>query len=267
MGQHAMTEHKIVFDDGAAYERMMGTWSRIAGDVFLDWLAPPSGLRWIDVGCGNGAFTELVVERCAPKEIQGVDPSDAQLAFARTRHKAGLVTFQQGDAMALPFPDNSFDAAVMALVLFFVPDPAKGVTELTRVVKPGGLVCAYLWDIPGRGLPMAPIGIELRAIGVSAPMPPSADVSRMETLHDVWTKAGLEAIETREITVQRSFDSFEDFWTINISGSTMRDTIAGMPAHDVDALKERVRARLPADANGRVTCSARANAIKGRAPK
>src|SRR4051812_41459001 len=120
-----MAEPQIRFDDGAGYERMMGTWSRIAGEVFLAWLKPAPSLRWIDVGCGNGAFTELLTERCAPAEIQGVDPSEAQLAFARSRHEAGVARFQEGDAMALPFADNSFDAAAMALVIFFVPDPPK----------------------------------------------------------------------------------------------------------------------------------------------
>jgi len=44
-----------LFTDGAAYERRMGRWSRLVGEVFLDWLAAPPGLRWVDVGCGNGA--------------------------------------------------------------------------------------------------------------------------------------------------------------------------------------------------------------------
>src|SRR5947208_7260976 len=120
-----MAEQQIRFEDGAAYERMMGVWSRIAGGVFLDWLAPRPGLRWADIGCGSGAFSELLVERCAPAEVQGVDPSEAQLAFARTRPAARLAQFRQGNAMALPFPADSFDAAVMALVIFFVPEPAK----------------------------------------------------------------------------------------------------------------------------------------------
>ena len=77
-----VAETQIRFDDGAAYERMMGNWSRRAGNIFLDWLAAPPGLKWIDVGCGNGAFTELIVERCAPAEVQGIDPSEGQLAFA-----------------------------------------------------------------------------------------------------------------------------------------------------------------------------------------
>jgi hypothetical protein len=51
-----MGEIQIRYDDGVAYERMMGTWSRAAGELFLDWLAPSCGLRWIDVGCGTGAY-------------------------------------------------------------------------------------------------------------------------------------------------------------------------------------------------------------------
>ena len=107
-----MTETQIRFDDGAAYERMMGVWSRLAGDVFLDWLAPRPGLKWIDVGCGNGAFTELVIVRNAPAEIKGVDPSDGQLAYARTRRGTEMAEFHKGDAMALPFPDTSFDVEI-----------------------------------------------------------------------------------------------------------------------------------------------------------
>jgi ubiquinone/menaquinone biosynthesis C-methylase UbiE len=123
-----MAEPQIRFDDGASYERFMGIWSRMAGDVFIDWLKPAAGLKWVDVGCGNGAFTENIVERCAPLSVDGVDPSEGQLAFARTRPAARLAKFHQGDAMALPFADDTFDVAVMPLVIFFVPEPATGVT-------------------------------------------------------------------------------------------------------------------------------------------
>ena len=80
-----MAENQIRFDDGAAYERMTGAWSRLAGQFFLDWIAPRPGFRWVDVGCGNGAFTELVVEKCAPAEVQGIDPSEGQLKYAEAR--------------------------------------------------------------------------------------------------------------------------------------------------------------------------------------
>ncbi|MBI2717159.1 MAG: class I SAM-dependent methyltransferase [Rhizobiales bacterium] len=259
-----MTEPQIRFDDGAAYERMMGGWSRLAGAVFLEWLAPGQGLRWIDVGCGNGAFTELIVERSAPAQVQGIDPSEAQLAFARGRHRAGVAEFRQGDAMALPFSPGSFDAAVMALVIFFIPDPARGVAEMARVASPGGTVAAYAWDLFGGGFPLEPIQAELRALGVAPLMPPSPGASRTEALRQLWTDAGLEAIETREIAVERTFADFEDFWTVSLLGSSIRQTLAAMTSGDMALLKERVRKRLPPDSAGRVTAGARANAIKGR---
>jgi ubiquinone/menaquinone biosynthesis C-methylase UbiE len=148
-----MIQQPIRFDDGAAYERMMGAWSQLVGSVFLDWLSPVKGQRWIDVGCGNGAFTEQLIQRCAPVEAQGIDPSEAQLAFARTRPGAAGAVFLQGDAMVLPFEADRFDAAVMALVIHFVPDPAKGVGEMTRVVRPGGLVAAYVWTRSAAEIP------------------------------------------------------------------------------------------------------------------
>lgn len=261
-----MAERQIRFDDGAAYERMMGNWSRLAGNIFLDWLAPRSGLRWIDIGCGNGAFTELLIERCAPAEVQGIDPSEAQLAFARARPAARVANFRQGDAMALPFSEDRFDAAVMALVLFFVPDPAKSVVEMMRVVCPGGTVANYVWDMLGGGVPLEPIQVEMRAMGVTPLLPPRSDASRMEALRDLWAGAGLDAIETREITVQRTFTDFDDFWTTTLLGSSVGPTVAAMAPGDVELLKRRVRTRLPPDAAGRITYGARANAVKGRVP-
>src|SRR3984885_1954375 len=182
-----MAQQPIRFDDGAAYDRGMGRWSLLAGQVFLEWLAPAPGLRWIDVGCGSGVFTELLIQRCAPAETQGIDPSEAQLSFARTRPAAHGAVFLQGDAMALPFDAGRFDAAVMALVIFFVPDPAKGVGEMTRVTRPGGLVTAYAWDALGGGSPTEPILAEMIALGLPPVLPPSASASRIEALRGLWT--------------------------------------------------------------------------------
>jgi ubiquinone/menaquinone biosynthesis C-methylase UbiE len=262
-----MTADQIRFDDGASYERMMGTWSRLAGAIFIDWLAAPSGLKWIDVGCGNGAFTEHLVERCAPSEVHGFDPSEAQIAFARTRPAARLAKFSHGNAMALPASDNAFDAATMALVIFFVPDPAMGVAEMVRVVRPGGMIAAYAWDILGGGFPLEPIRVEMRAIGLTPRDPPSVEASRIETMRKLWSAAGLEEVETREIAVARTFADFEDFWTTSLMGSSIAPMIAAMTPKDVEQLKMRVRARMPADGAERITCGARANAIKGRLPK
>src|SRR5215470_13462080 len=98
-----MSQTSRLFDDGESYERLMGRWTRLAGEVFLDWLDIPANLRWLDVGCGNGAFTEALIARCAPGEVLAVDPSEGQLAFARKRPATSLARFRTGDAQALPF--------------------------------------------------------------------------------------------------------------------------------------------------------------------
>lgn len=261
-----MANQPIRFDDGATYERYMGKWSQLAGEIFLDWLAPDSGLRWLDVGCGNGAFTEMLVERCAPVSVQGIDPSEGQLAFARTRAASRVAQFHQGDAMALPFLDDTFDAAVMPLVIFFVPDPAKGVAEMARVVCPGGSVTAYAWDLLGGGLPYEALQVEMRGLGIAVPMPPSPGASRIDAMRDLWEGAGLDAIETREITVQRTFTDFDDYWATILTGPSVGPGLAAMTSEDIALLKARMRTRLPADAAGRITVSARANAVKSRVP-
>ena len=258
---------QIRFDDGAAYERYMGKWSRLAGEVFLDWLAPKPGLRWLDVGCGSGAFTEMVVERCAPLSVEGIDPSEEQLAYARARPALHAARFRQADAMAQPFPDNAFDVAVMPLVIFFVPDPAKGVAEMARVVCPGGTVAAYAWDMLGGGFPYTTLQAEMREMGVAVPVPPNPGASRIDAIRDLWTGAGLDAVETREITVQRTFADFDDYWTTVLGGSSVRPKLSTMTSEDLAHLQARMRDRLPADAAGRITYSARANAVKGRVPE
>ena len=154
----------------------------------------------------------------------------------------------------------------MALAIFFVSDPAKGVAEMARVVRPGGIVATYVWDVFGGGFPPEPIHAEMRALGLAPLRPPRSDVSRMEALWDLWTGANLDAVETREIAVQRTFADFDDFWTTSMLGASIGPTVAAMASGDVERLKTRVGARLPADAAGRITYGARANAIKGRVP-
>ncbi len=260
-----MAEMQIRFDDGARYERAMGAWSRLVGHRFLDWLAATAGLKWADIGCGNGVFSELIVERCAPAEVVGVDPSEGQLAFARARPSAGVPEFLQGDAMALPFDADRFDMATMALVIFFVPDPAGAVAEMARVVGPGGTVAAYAWDVFEADWPLGPFHAELRELGVTTPRPPSAEAGRMEDLAGLWADAGLEGVEATEVSVKRTFADFDDLWSA-MTGSTIGRLVAEMDAGSVEDLKRRVQARLPAAADGRITYGARANAIRGTVP-
>lgn len=258
------THPRISFEDGEAYERGMSPWSRLAGAKFLEWLAPDDGLRWLDVGCGTGAFASLIADRCAPIEVQGVDPSEAQLALARRRQDCAGASFVRGDAMALPFEPRRFDIAVMALVIFFVPDPATGLAEMVRVVRPGGWVAAYAWDVLGGGFPFDPVWQEIRAVDATPLLPPNPGAGRLASLRDLWAAAGLEAVETNEIVVERSFSRFEDYWATSTITGGVRPSLDAMSVGQRDQLKAGVRARLPVDSAGRFVWRARANAVKAR---
>ncbi|HTQ35839.1 MAG TPA: class I SAM-dependent methyltransferase [Steroidobacteraceae bacterium] len=257
---------EIRFDNGAAYERYMGRWSQLVGAAFLDWLAPARGLRWLDVGCGNGAFTELFATRCAPAAIAGIDPAEPVLDYARSRPALRGARLLQGDAMALPFPDASFEVTVMPLVIFFVPDPAKGVAEMARVTAPGGLVTAYGWDMIGGGFPYSAVRDELCDMGFTPPETPSRDASQPDVMRGLWQAAGLADIRSRTFTVERTFADFDDYWTTVLGGPATSGTLRTLRPESIAELQARLRRRLPADAAGRITYRAQATAIKGVAP-
>jgi hypothetical protein len=121
----------------------------------------------------------------------------------------------------------------MALVIFFVPEPVRGVAEMARVVCPGGAVAAYAWDMLGGGFPWNLLQVEMRALGTEPLLPPSADASRMAALQDLWTSAGPRSVD------------FEDFWSTATIAASVRPALESMTASDADLLKTRVRARLP----------------------
>ena len=150
----------------------------------------------------------------------------------------------------------------MALVLFFVPAPAVGVAEMCRAVRPGGTVAAYHWDILAGGFPLAAIGAELREFGKTASLPPSVEASTLEASEALWKQAGLREVRTAQFTVQRTFDSFDAYWSSAQSSNTLRSAFEGLSAEALAALKAQVRRRLQAG-DGPLVVSARANAVCG----
>jgi SAM-dependent methyltransferase len=198
--------------------------------------------------------------------IEGVDPSEGQLAFARERLATPIANFRQGDAMALPFEDAAFDAAVMALVVFFIPDPFKGASEMARILRPGGLGIAYIWDIVSGGGPSEAIIGQLQKMGFPPPRAPRAESSTPEGLEALWTHAGFVDIKTEVVRARRLFDSFDDYWSTTIGAPNLAPMLATMTPADVSQLKSRVREQVPIEASGRVTIEAHANAIVGRQP-
>ena len=261
-----MTAEPIRFTDGAGYDRFMGVWSRLVGEAFLDWIAPAAGLRWLDVGCGNGAFTQLIARRCAPLSLCGIDPSGAQLAFAREQPLLREAQLLEGDAMALPFPAEAFDAAVMPLVIFFVPVPARGVAEMARVVAPGGTVATYAWDMDSCGFPYQGVRATLEDFGIATPMAPRPEASRLDVMAQLWTAAGLGDIKTRPFEVERTFSGFEELWGILLAGPSAGQALATMGEEDRQRFRRHLQERLQAGGGGPITLQARANAIRGTTP-
>ena len=137
---------------GDRYEAYMGRWSRRIAPRFLDWLGAPQGLDWLEVGCGTGALSAAILERCNPKSLISIDPSEGFVATARATVPDQRAEFRVGDAQALAVETASRDVVASALVLNFVPDKPKALAEMKRVVRSGGTVGFYVWDYPGGGV-------------------------------------------------------------------------------------------------------------------
>ena len=202
---------------------------------------------------------------CAPAAVTAIDPSEDQLAYARTRTGAGVADSRVGDAQNLTFDDGSFDVAVMSLVISFLPNPEKAIAEMTRVIRPGGWAATYMWDVPGGGVPCDPIYVALESMGMTSVRPPNADFSTREAMKKAWETAGLSSIETRVIRIPISYSSFDDFWDSNtVPIGPQGKLIDGMPRNAREQLRTHVRERLYASSDGRIAYEAFANAVKGR---
>jgi ubiquinone/menaquinone biosynthesis C-methylase UbiE len=264
----AETEQTTRFTDGAGYEKFMGQWSRMVGRIFLDWLSLPAGLKWLDVGCGTGAFTEVIQQVCNPSEIVAIDPSAAQVSYATSRKTADLVQFKVADARAMPFENGRFDVAASALVLNFIPDREKAVAEMRRVVRAGGAVAAYVWDFAGdRGtaqhLHFAITELEgpgYRAGGLNT------ESTEQNSLKALFENAGLTGVVTRSIDISLAYKDFDDYWNSNTSsGTPIGSLVKGLTEEKRQRLKQLVKAKLPANRDGKIAYTARANAVRGGA--
>jgi len=262
-----MAEDTQRFSDGTAYEQFMGRWTRAVGTIFLDWLAPPTDTRWLDIGCGTGVFTDLIVSTCSPAKVVAIDPSEPQIELARKKPIAQRADFRVADAQTLPFSDGAFGVVVSALVINYIPDRPRALAEMRRVCHPGGVIAGYVWDFAAQRSPNSPIRFGLNQVGAKPPPVPGTEDSRLEGLTSLFAGGKLTDIATRTVDVTISFPDFNDFWRSQTpSYIPMGKMIEALTETDREKVIESVRAKLPIGPDGRVTCSARANAIKARAP-
>ncbi|MFD7981168.1 class I SAM-dependent methyltransferase [Streptomyces sp. NPDC059071] len=270
------------WESGPAYERYMGRWSRLVAARFTEWLDPAEGLRWLDVGCGTGALSAAVAERCRPRVLLGLDLSEPFVRAARATARgatagglpAGNATargvFVVADAAALPVRDAAWDAAVSGLTLNFLPDPAAGAAELVRAVRPGGgTVAAYVWDYADG------MGFLRRFWDAVATVDPAAAVAldegrrfgtlcRPERLHSLWTEAGLAEVTTAPLDVPTVFADFADLWDPFLTGQgPAPGYVASLTPGDRDRVRTALAEAVPREPDGSVELTARAWAVKG----
>jgi SAM-dependent methyltransferase len=256
-----------VWASGAAYEPYVGRWSRLVAGELLAWLAVPAGRRWLDVGCGTGALSQTILALASPARVKGIDASAGYVAFAREQMRDERIQFEVGDAQALSEAPASYDAAVSGLVLNFVPQPARMVAELARVVRPGGVVALYVWDYAGQ------MQLIRRFWDAAVALNPAArelDEGRRfplchpDRLADVFHQAALGAIETRAIDVPTRFRDFDDYWSPFLGGQGPAPGYAmALSEEQRGALRERIRRALPVAADGSLRLMARAWAVRG----
>lgn len=263
----SMSGRNDVWASGDAYEPYVGRWSRPVAREFLAWLALPREREWLDVGCGTGVLTQVILNSAAPRRVVGVDTSEGFVAYARHHVSDARASFQIGDAQALPVADSAFDGVVSGLVVNFVPDQAKAVAEMRRAVRAGGTVAIYLWDYAGEMQMMrrfwdAAVALNPAARdrdeGVRFPG------CRPDPLEKLFTAAGLREVSVKAIDVPTVFKDFDDFWTPFLSGQAPAPGYCmSLSEENRSALRDKIKKSLSLQADGSIHMVARAWAVRG----
>jgi ubiquinone/menaquinone biosynthesis C-methylase UbiE len=253
---------------GAHYDQWMGRWSRLLAQAFLKWLDFPAGMKWIDVCCGSGVVTEAIVELSAPASVAGVDASAEQIRFAREHRAYPNVTFETGDATALPFPDSGFDVAVCGLGLNYIPNPALALREFRRITRPGGTVAVYVWHYAQGARFLREfwdVAIAIDSEAASFDQAQRFPMCTQEELRSLFEQEKLEEIDVRALDVVTRFSGFDDYWEPLLTGQgSAPNYLAPRDEQMRTAIRERLRATLPRDRQGAIELPARAWAIRGK---
>jgi SAM-dependent methyltransferase len=250
----------MAFDVAAeAYDRFMGVWSRPLASRFADFAAIESGMRALDVGSGPGSLTQELVGRIGAANVAAIDPSVSFVAALHDRYPG--VDVREAPAESLPYPAATFDAALAQLVVHLMTDPLAGLREMARVVRPGGVVAACVWDYGGGRGPLGPFWEAAWELDPDVVDESKLAGARAGHLGKLLRGSGFHHVEEAELPVERDVDGFDGWWAPFTEGVGPAGTyVAGLDAQRRDALRERCRSMLPA---GRFTLTAVAWAAKG----
>jgi SAM-dependent methyltransferase len=261
---------KDAWSAGALYEPYVGRWSRLVARELLEWLSIPSQKDWLDVGCGTGALSQIILEHALPNSIKGIDTSADFIAYAKVHVDHARVTFEVGDAQALQIDSGSFDVVVSGLLLNFLPEPRQAVAEMARVARHGGAIAAYVWDYAEK---MELMRYFWDAAVVLDPVALESDESRRfpicqpSPLVELFKNVGLQEVEVRPIDIPTRFRDFNEYWSPFLGGQGPAPGYAmSLSEERREALRERIRSNLPIAQDGSIALMARVWAVRGRAP-
>jgi len=249
----------------------MGRWSRLVAPPLLDFTGLPGSGRILDVGSGTGSLAFAIAERKTRATVLGIDPSQEYVAYAVSRNRfSGRVAFEVGDAQQLQNGDAGFAAAVSLLVFNFIPDPAKALAELRRVVSPGGKVSAAVWDY-GAGMRMlrtfwdAAVQLDPAAARLDEKHMPLCREGELSTL---WRQGGLTSVREKPIDIRMRFESFADYWDPFLLGQGPAGAYVRRlnPSQVVDLRKEVIRRLSLPDENKPFDLTARVWSVRGVVP-
>lgn len=242
-----------------SYDAFMGRYSRPLAPLLADFAGVAAGQRVLDVGCGTGALTTELVARLGSERVAAVDPSSPFVAAMRERFPG--VTVEQAGAERLPFPSESFDAALAQLVVHFMHDPVGGISEMARVTGANGVVAACVWDHASEHGPLAAFWAAARDLQPGAHDESNLPGVREGHLAKLFTDAGLRRIESTALHIAVEHPSFDEWWQPFTAG-------VGPAGEFVATLEPAAKERLRADCQGRLgdgpfTVSAIAWAARG----
>ncbi len=258
-----------MFSESEAYEQFMGRWSRQLASPFVAFAGVNSGDAVLDVGSGTGALAAAVLAATDSGRVVGVDPSAAYIDYARTRTKNERAMFEVGDGQQLRFSAAEFDKTLSLLVINFIPDPGKAVSEMIRVTRPAGIVAAAVWDY-GDGMEM--LRVFWDEVVVFDPSSEQRDERHMPLcqpgeLAAFFRQRGLVDVVEVPLVIELSFNSFDDFWSPFLKGQGPAGAyVASLSEAGRQMLQDRLQKRLAPDAGGTFRLSARAWAVKGVVP-